>query len=1341
MRRARRLSLILAVLLVLAGAIFLAGRSYLGSRRAAVQVAARLEAAYQMPVELLGVDVGLHDTTLRGLRLHEVGAPTGQPWAVVEQVDADVSLWDALRGEANPRRLRLRGADLVLRFDRDSKLLTRFPTLEGGTESPIIQLEGGRLTLQQQERPDMVITGLEGTLQPQEGRLVYHGTVADPTWGDWTADAQVDLGTSVSSLTLTTRRPVHVTPELLDRLPFVSPVVWKHVRTEADTPVELTVRLDPAHAAFHYRVAVQPVNAWLQVPSIDLRAEQGQGKIVVEDNVVRLTDLTGRMASGTIRTDGTLDFQADPSVLAFDVKAEGLVLAQLPASWSLPKQIDGKLTGTANLKLTLVDGTVRTSGNGRGVIQDARLVGLPAQPIELKLHADGVGFQFTALRTGGPADWRAFAPLPALTVALLGQPPEPPVVGQPLSVQIVHAVHEGTRRFLDALTAGGARVVGVLSRLAERRPPAAKPSNYLQVNLGLQDVDLGQLIERLQVTLPFKIGGRVTIQVQAEIPLDAARDFKAYRFQGTATLPRFTLEGLELEQVRAHVVYADGILRLEEFQGQVPAPAQPRPGSFAGTARLEVIPAGDLSARLTLERIPLARVLAAVPGGAGRAEGSFAGNVALRAPTNRLRDPATWEGSGALHAERLEAQGWRLQETRVDLLLKGGIVAATGLRASLEGTPVQGQAELTLADPYRFSARVALERGSLAALQRLAPELRPPVAILGTFTVAAVVQGTLTPFTLDASGSGVADNLQVDTLELESLRFLWALSAERLKLTDIRAALYGGELTGTAQVPLGTRAPGSVELRFQQVDVGDLTKAVPALPIQLDGRATGTFQGILTAGGAADGRRFTGRLDLDAPRLIVQGIPTERLVGNLEYRQGSFAYRFEGQALGGRFNLNGRYPPPAKPAEGEPQGRLQVEEGQLAQLWEVLGVQAAVGPLRGVINLDLPFRHEGPNHEPVGNGRFVLSRLRWGETDLAGRIQGTLRLTPRELRLRELTGVLGQGLLRGQVAVNLRQVDRSWFNLTLEQVESSRLLAPWPALAEYVEGPVQLQLRGNFGREWIGSGSLHMSRGRVDGVEVTEWRVPLTFQFAPNLGRGQIEIPETHAQVGLGRAVGRASVGWGFGTRLEGNIRFFGVELQPLLRRGLLASQIGSNKLTGRLTFSGTDMHSLNDLTAALDATMAQTQVVGLPVLPQLLPYVAPGLSATSGFRGGAVKARLARGLVRIEFMTLEHSAYRLLIQGTITVQGGRLDLDVWANTGRYSPDAFLLQRLGLRIPVAGPIPLVVLMEANSYLSNRVIHLRVTGTLRSPVIQIEPVSLLTEEAVRFFLNRLLPPVP
>src|SRR5581483_1580905 len=190
-----------------------------------------------------------------------------------------------------------------------------------------------------------------------------------------------------------------------------------------------------------------------------------------------------------------------------------------------------------------------------------------------------------------------------------------------------------------------------------------------------------------------------------------------------------------------------------------------------------------------------------------------------------------------------------------------------------------------------------------------------------------------------------------------------------------------------------------------------------------------------------------------------------------------------------------------------------------------------------------------PGLAPRGRGTYVLTGLRWGDQELAGEVRGAVLLDERELRLRDLSGTVAGGLFRGQLALRLRDPDRSWFTLTLEGAEASRLLAPWPALATRVEGPLDLRLRGTLGREWRGEGTVALLRGRVLGVEVTSLRLPVGFAFVPTRGRAQLTIDDSSAQVANGRVSGRASVGLGTDARLEGFLRFSDLDLAVLLRQ------------------------------------------------------------------------------------------------------------------------------------------------------------------------------------------------
>ena len=327
-----------------------------------------------------------------------------------------------------------------------------------------------------------------------------------------------------------------------------------------------------------------------------------------------------------------------------------------------------------------------------------------------------------------------------------------------------------------------------------------------------------------------------------------------------------------------------------------------------------------------------------------------------------------------------------------------------------------------------------------------------------------------------------------------------------------------------------------------------------------------------------------------------------------------------------------------------------------------------------------------------------------------------------------------------QVVVNLRQINRSWFSLALDQVQAARLLAPWPDLAERVDAPLDVRLRGTLGREWYGSGNIALVRGRVAGVEIADWRLPLDWAFVPALGSGQVDVRDSTGQLALGRVVSRASFTWGMGLReSEGETRFFGLELRPLVRQATELSQLSSGQVSGRFNFAGNEMRFARGPdrhAGSSSATDPGPTVAGAPAIGAVSEH-------RPGFGGGLPKWRIctgAQGVFRIDQLSFTGTVLQLFVDGTITLQG-RLNLAVMANTENLGVNPTFLRFLGLRLPAVGPIPLTLLLEASTYFSNRLVHLRVAGTVRSPMITVEPLSLLTEEGMRFFVNRSNLPVP
>jgi hypothetical protein len=273
------------------------------------------------------------------------------------------------------------------------------------------------------------------------------------------------------------------------------------------------------------------------------------------------------------------------------------------------------------------------------------------------------------------------------------------------------------------------------------------------------------------------------------------------------------------------------------------------------------------------------------------------------------------------------------------------------------------------------------------------------------------------------------------------------------------------------------------------------------------------------------------------------------------------------------------------------------------------------------------------------------------------------------------------------------------------------------------------RLRGTLGRVWSGGGNIVLTRGRVFGLEVAELRMPVRFEVAPARGRAEVGIEDIAATVGRGRINGRATLGFGIGTHMDGNLRFSGVDLQAL--RLTQSSQLVGGQVSGRITFSGNDVRSLDDVTATVEASLSQTQALQLPVLSQIAPFLGPGRSSTT-FQSGDLRGRLAGGVFRVQRLSLSGNTTSVFAEGTVTTSG-RLNLSMTATTRLLGAGTGLLQAMGLRLPLIGPVPLALLVEATGYLSSASIHLVVTGTMRSPSVRVEPLSLLTDEAARFFL--------
>jgi hypothetical protein len=713
----------------------------------------------------------------------------------------------------------------------------------------------------------------------------------------------------------------------------------------------------------------------------------------------------------------------------------------------------------------------------------------------------------------------------------------------------------------------------------------------------------------------------------------------------------------------------------------------------------------------------------------GHVSADFRLTVPADGPATRFADLGAWGMSGRLASPRLQIGAWGLDKFTARLVLRRGTLWVENAEMTTAGTPVSGWLKMDLASPWDFTARADVRGFPLANVSHVLPEDRLPTPLTGSLTAHCDFRGTFATRSVQASGTATATDVAAAGARVPSARCRWAVAGGLLTVTDLHAEMDRGTLAGTGVVPLDGVKPFQADVRFQGIDLGALAGPFvpPGCPVA--GRVAGTLKGSVPAG-AWDLRGAAADLEMEAGLLRLRGVEAEGVRVTASLRGGAVSYRLQGQGLGGRFDFEARLDAAGRqPGRPFHEGRIRLERAGLGRLLQVLGPATMATPLHGGAELDLAFRQETRGAAPTARGRLALQGLRWDQAEIADQLGCDVTFEGDELRFQDLTAAVGEGLIRGQAAWNTKRPERSWFHLTGSHVEISRLLSPWPAAAAQFHGPVDGRLHGTFWPECHARGQLLLSRGKLAGVEVGEWHIPLELRLSPQTGEGILTVHESTAQVALGRAFAQAALSWGPRTRLEGQVRFFGVELGHLFRQLTDYPQLGSGKLTGRLDFGSGDFHGPHDLSATFAASLAGAQALQYPVLRQVVPYLPRRLTPSSPFSHGACQATLAHGVIRIQRLDFWGSLLQLIVEGSANLQG-RLDLEVTALPGHLAGEPGS-PSVSERIPLAGPISTGLLVQATRLLAGRLVHLRVTGTVQNPDVRVEPLFLLTEKALRF----------
>ena len=562
--------------------------------------------------------------------------------------------------------------------------------------------------------------------------------------------------------------------------------------------------------------------------------------------------------------------------------------------------------------------------------------------------------------------------------------------------------------------------------------------------------------------------------------------------------------------------------------------------------------------------------------------------------------------------------------------------------------------------------------------------------------------------------------------------------------TGVELEILNGGVHGDFRYPLKPTGVGSAKVVVEGLDLAAakpfLPQRTPRLSGTIDAVASVDFDAVQAQGGPHPMRV---KADLASARMTFGNWNVNRTTAVVRTEAGVANFTVRGETLDGVVEWKGVEALDGKhlAAEKEP----LTARGSVALRSIHLGRLLAAAPRRrlpddlvdGRLNASLSYTRSG-DKAPTGRGSVEVVNLANRTSQLSRSLTSTVTFDGRRLRFPEVAGDMLDGRLRGTIVLDTQNLSRgAFYRATVEGMSLPRFFPQIGADASLFTGNGDLQVRGRIGAVVTGSGNIEINRGSFAGLELTSWRSPAEIEIDLGEYSGRFVIPQTSALLAQGQVRGNLDYRWDAASRLESTLDFTNVNLRGLLRSTSRLQSFGEGRLSGRLQLGGRSMRSLNDLTGTFSAQLQNTQPGSWPVFDQILTLLTGVGGRALVFDNGAVQGVIGGGGTRFNKIELVSQRARIWGSGTVRHNGG-LDMDFTAFTGNTSVRGRGGELLAAQLLANANPTTAVLVRVNQLLSDRVIAVKVSGTISAPVTRIKPGPTLTAEAARFLLAGVVP---
>lgn len=1223
-----RLLVMLTALAVLASVLYFAVQNY-----AKHKVIAAIEEIVDGPVEVDQVRLGREQVVIRGLRVYQSDQHKSA-WLMIDRAELGLGFRDVIRGESMPETATIHGAEIVLQYDEDGKLLTSLSPWQDGVEMRLREIDVRRanVEIRQRGKTPLIAKQIDGKIRRTKD-IHIKATVGGALNARWNLEAHIRGDSFATNAELATNRLKFSTDQLA-KLPFFPEEITRDVRASGISPIQLALQIDKSGEP-KYRVEFTPSSLDVDIRDAGLAFTGAEGRVVVQNDFVEFTGLRGDVSGGRFSVDGQMRRRNGFWKGAVRGNLDTVPLAELPKNWQLPEQVRGIASAQGRLEFELADSYFQLSGDANATIAQAQFAGISARPVKVELDLQ-------QLRKS---------------------------------------------KDVDELTLDGNATVDV----------------------DIPEVELAALLKaaKIDATDFEDLAGSIGFQAALDVPLATITDPKTYQAAGTVASSDLQFREMRLDGTEADFEFTGGIATIHNLDTKIA-----KTGKLQGSFEIEVEPPGSVTANLGFESLPASLIENLFDGSNLSLSGLASGNVRARAPLRDWKKPQAWQAEGQVTSGDLAVAKQRLTDVDAKFGIQQGRVAVMDGSARWKGATLEASGDVRVRQPHAYNLTVSTSNLDVETAAEFAA-VKLPVNLTGQAKVNATVTGQLEPLSWNASGEVRLDNLIIKKLKVDSPSAKWQADKKRLKVTEGKAEIFGGNVQFEAEIPLDEQVPTSISGTFSGVDPELAMQHLPAIPLDLAGKASGEFS--LT--GIENLETASGTMKVGDLKAEAYDVQFDDLVVDVSLQRQKVDLKATAEALGGAVALSTSGLLKDMTHENRVRSVNVTAKGvMLGKVWNLIGQDVQVAPPEGLANVDLDLQLAGPSLKPTGSGRVVVHNLRWKNRNVVPRLTTGVTLLGDSLVLPDFSFDYAGGRITSRVVFRLDELGSGSYSLVARNVSLRNTLFAFPQLAREARGTVDAAFRGRFANLRLeGSGKLQVSGGELAGVPIRSHQTGVTFAFDVPSRSGEADIRLTRAEIARGRSTGTMSIKWGRRFTLDGKASFTNLELRPLVRAMPMLTDQLDGRVSGTVAFHGRNIRSWDDISGTFDLQIANSQLLHLPVLSDLTYATGIG-SSSKTFSKTKIKGRKNRSMIHVDRMTMVAASVHMFIQGTITTRG-QLDLEVVADTGE-------LLAIGVATSLVRPL---------DWLRRRLIFLHVGGTVRSPVVLPQTEKFIQQEVLLFFL--------